>query len=106
MREVADKNRQLFHEVTDGQPPLEDRRKAVKQIEDALRTTKPVFESEVSEYVHACYDCSTALSTYDMGVGDRKFQIIQQVAVTCLPYLEAVPCTAIASKSSAVLAAG
>lgn len=81
--------RQGFQDYSEARMPLEQREAWAKRIVEVCRATKPGAAENTKLYVHACYECTTYLSS--MNMGEKRFEMCQEVVAGCLPYVDAVP---------------
>ncbi len=81
--------RHAFEDYSEARMPLQQREAWANRIEEVCKATKPSAADQVELYVHACYECTTKLTS--MNMGEKRFEMCQTIVVGCLPYVDAVP---------------
>ncbi|MDD4890991.1 MAG: hypothetical protein PHU85_13805 [Phycisphaerae bacterium] len=81
--------RHAFEDYDEARMPLEQREAWANRIARVCQTARPGAAENVELYVHACYECTTFLTS--MNMGERRFEMCQAIVAGCLPYIDAVP---------------
>ena len=81
--------RTAFSDYSEAKMPLQEREAWANQIAKVCKATKPNAAEQVELYVRACFECTTYLSS--MNMGEKRFEQSQTIVAGALPYVDAVP---------------
>jgi hypothetical protein len=89
IHEFIKEMRAAFADYSEARMPIEQRQAWAKRMGEIVARTRPSFTENVEQYVHACYEISTSLTSDNLG--NARFEICQKIIAGCLPYIDAVP---------------